>query len=246
MTRLILVHGAWSTAATWGKLPDILRHAGWDICVPDLPGHDLSGNDGPAMALDQITLETYRDHILKLIGDQPAVLIGHSMGGMVISAVAQAAPERVARLIYLCAFLPGDGDSLLSLIKQQAMTIGHAVRPGPDPGSTVLDHDIAAPYLCQDASPSQTGDLMAQLVPQPNAPQTDPLHVSPQGLGQVAKHYVLCTQDKTLTPKLQRHMAGDTPHSEIDTGHFPQISAPDLLARLLLRLLADRGTAAEL
>src|ERR1700744_129133 len=77
-----------------------------DIGAPGRPGAPMS----PA----EVSLDLYRDTILKALAKttHPAALVGHSFGGITISAVAEAAPERVKTLVYVAAYLPQDGDSL--------------------------------------------------------------------------------------------------------------------------------------
>ncbi len=62
-------------------------------------------------------METYRDTVVKVIDQQqqPVILVGHSFGGMVISSVAEAVPDKIQMLVYLAAYVPQSGDNLLTL-----------------------------------------------------------------------------------------------------------------------------------
>ncbi|GGH58307.1 alpha/beta fold hydrolase [Frigidibacter albus] len=233
--RIILVHGAWSRASTWGDVPARLAALGHDVIAPDLPGH----GDDPADP-STITLADYASRLATILrAGPPALLVGHSMGGMAISAAAELAPDHVARLVYVCAFLPQDGEGLLDLMKRQPPTIRPAVRPGPLPGTTLLDAATALPLLAQDADPAAQAGLAASIGPQPNRPQTDRIQLSPGNFGRLPRAYILCEEDRTITPALQRDMIAASPCAPVlslPTGHFPQISAPDRLARLLADL----------
>ena len=233
--RIILVHGAWSRASTWGEVPARLGALGHTVIAPDLPGH----GDDPADPAT-IPLADYAARLADILrAGPPALLVGHSMGGMAISAAAELAPGHVTRLVYLCAFLPQDGESLLDLMKRQPPTIRPAVRPGPLPGTTLLDESAALPLLAQDASPTAQAALAAAIGPQPNRPQTDRIHLTPGNFGRLPRAYVLCEADRTITPALQRDMIAASPCDPVlplPTGHFPQLSAPDRLARLLADL----------
>jgi pimeloyl-ACP methyl ester carboxylesterase len=111
MARVVLVHGAFSGAWCWEPVLPGLRAAGHTVQTVELPG---SGEDDTPVA--EVTLQAYADRVGDALGEgAPAVLVGHSMGGMVITQAAAQHPERVAALVYVTAFLPGDGHSLLDL-----------------------------------------------------------------------------------------------------------------------------------
>lgn len=231
MSRILLIHGAWCSGATWGAVTDLLRAQGHDVAAPDMP---VMAGDRPA------GLGDWRDAILAALdGGPPALLVGHSLAGMAISAAAEAAPDRIARLAYLCAFLPRDGDSALDLLKRQPETIRSAVRRGALPGTTELDLALALPIVAQDAPESAAPALGPTLRPQANPVQTDAVRLGPDRFGRVPRAYLLCGRDRTILPDLQRAMIAASPCDPVlalDTGHFPQLTAPDLLAATLGRL----------
>lgn len=233
---IILVHGAWGNARGWGAVPDLLRARGRQAIAIDLPGH----GDDPADP-GSIGLEDYARRVAEVLATHgPALLVGHSMGGMAISAGAELAPEMVRKLVYVTAFLPRDGQSLLDLIRQQdAPGVQPAVRPGPVPGCTVLDGAQAAPALFQDANAEQQRAAIANFGPQPNRAQTDPVRLSEKNFGTLPRAYITCTRDRTITPGLQRAMIEASPCAEVlslDCGHVPQLTQPEKLAGMLARL----------
>src|ERR1700680_4689248 len=112
MSQFLLVHGASGGAWCWHKLMPELERRGHRALAIDLPGH---GEDKTPLA--QVNLAAYAERVADTLKKlpEPAVLIGHSMGGMVISAAAELAPEWVRTLVYLCAYLPRDGESLSAI-----------------------------------------------------------------------------------------------------------------------------------
>ena len=100
--HFVLVHGAWC----WEKVTPLLAAMGHEAHTLDLPG---LGND-PA-PVSGITLDSYvnavKDVILSV--NEPVVLVGHSMGGLIITQTAELVPDRVQALGYLAAFSPGNG-----------------------------------------------------------------------------------------------------------------------------------------
>lgn len=235
---ILLVHGAWGRAESWGSVPARLRAQGFRVNAIDLPGH---GNDPTPP--ETVHLSDYAERVIDALqGRPPALVVGHSMGGMAITAAAEHAPERFRALVYLCAFLPRDGDSLLSLKKREEPTIGAAVEPGPLPGTTVLDPDRALPFLAQEADCETRATIRAGLGVQPNLPQTDTVRLSSNRAGMVPKIYVKCLRDRTITPQLQQAMATETRCERIltlNSGHLPQMTQPAGLTDLLGGIACD-------
>ena len=111
MARIVLVHGAFGRAACWDRVAPGLRAAGHTVEAIDLPGQ----GDDPT-PVEEATLDRYAERVCEaLAGGPPAVLVGHSMGGMVITQAAARCPSLVTRLVYVAAFLPWDGMSLIDM-----------------------------------------------------------------------------------------------------------------------------------
>ena len=108
----VLVHGAFETQEIWRAVREGLEQAGQHVITVDLPGRD-----GDATPADQLTLDLYRETVERRIAGlgEPAILVGHSFGGITISNVAEHRPEQVRTLVFLAALLPRDGDSALAL-----------------------------------------------------------------------------------------------------------------------------------
>ena len=107
MARIVLVHGAFGRAATWDRVAPGLRAAGHLVEAIDLPGQ----GDDPT-PVEEATLDRYAQRVCEALAEgPPAVLVGHSMGGMVITQAAARCPQHIERLVYVAAFLPWDGMS---------------------------------------------------------------------------------------------------------------------------------------
>lgn len=233
---IVLVHGAWSDARTWANVVPVLTEAGHRVLAIDLPGH---GHD-PTPA-GNVSLADYGKRVAEVLKDTGrAVLVGHSMGGMAISAGAELAPKLVRKLVYIAAFLPRNGQSLLDLIKLQTNPgLRDCIRPADTAGATVLDPANVGDVLFQDATADQKKHALAQLTAQPNRAQTDAIVLSPARFGQIPRAYIRCEQDRTVTPALQSLMIKHTPCAEVfalETGHVPQLTRPAKLAGLISQL----------
>lgn len=241
MARIVLVHGAFGRASCWDRVAPGLRAAGHDVEPIDLPG---AGDDPTPVA--EVTLDRYAEKVCRTLADgPPAVLVGHSMGGMVITQAAASCPEQVARLIYVTAFVPSDGQSLidLTLLPEAAgdqIQANMVVEGDPPVARMTPEAARLARYGCCDDE--QVAYALARNGPQAVAPFTHPVRLDGPGRDAFAKlprAYVMCLQDKAIRPPLQRLMiatAGCDPVIEIDTDHAVWASRPEELAAALDRL----------
>jgi pimeloyl-ACP methyl ester carboxylesterase len=138
MRTYVLVHGAWQGASTWEPVVERLRARGHRVFTPSLTG---LGERSHLLTPD-VSLSTHVDDVLGVLRFERLeniVLVGHSYGGMVITAVAEQEAARIQQLVYVDAFIPGDGDSAMKLFPQkfqdifrdQAKTMGEGWRlPG--------------------------------------------------------------------------------------------------------------------
>jgi pimeloyl-ACP methyl ester carboxylesterase len=114
MSTFVLVHGAWQSAGTWDRVTPLLRGSGHNVVTPLLRG---LGTDQQRLTAD-ISLERHVQDVadeLSRIQDE-AILVGHSYAGMIISGAAEANPSKVRALVFLDAFIPEDGQSVLDLL----------------------------------------------------------------------------------------------------------------------------------
>jgi pimeloyl-ACP methyl ester carboxylesterase len=236
MTRTLLaVHGAWSAAWAWKKVRPLLRERGVEILTPTLTGlgeraHLLS----PA-----ITLETHVRDILAVVETedvQGAVLLGHSYGGMVATVVANRLPGRFRGLVYLDAFVPRDGQSLLDLMPpaMAKRMRDRALREGE--GWKVPPNDLPA-----DTPDADRDWILARRGPQPLAALSEPARRDP-GAPWPPRTYVKCTRIgsvDTFAPFAERaRTEAGWSLRNLDATHSPQVTAPEALADLLADLVA--------
>jgi pimeloyl-ACP methyl ester carboxylesterase len=113
------LHGSWC----WQKLTPLPEAEGHRVDPLDLPGH---GNN--LASISGMTLQTYAEHVRERVetADGPVILVGHSMGVMVITQAAELVRGRIATLVYLAAFLPRNGQAIPQLAEGDAKSL---VRP---------------------------------------------------------------------------------------------------------------------
>ena len=242
MARIVLVHGAFGRAACWDRVAPALRAAGHTVEAIDLPGQ----GDDPT-PVEEATLDRYAQRVCEVLAEgPPAVLVGHSMGGMVVTQAAARCPSHVDRLIYVAAFLPWDGMSLIDMthlpeaagdsVQTNLVVDGDppVARIPPEAGREALTH-------CAD---DEAADWAASIRgSQPVVPFTNPVALGGPGTEAFAalpRAYVTCLQDRAIKPALQRRMfeaAGCDPVIEIDTDHSVWASRPDELSAALNQIV---------
>jgi pimeloyl-ACP methyl ester carboxylesterase len=239
MARVVLVHGAFVGAWCWEPLIGPLEAAGHTVETFDLPG---SGDD--RTPVEQVTLDACADRLCAVLGErpEPAVVVPNSMGGVVATQGASRCPDRVASIIYVAAFLPQDGQSLLDLTGTPEgaddQVQANIVVEGEPPVATMPD--AASPQALYGSCTDEVAAwATARQRPQPVAPFATPVALADGVLDRIPRSYVLCTRDRAIPPALQRRMveeAGLSEVVEIDTGHSPHMSATAELAEIVDRL----------
>lgn len=115
----VLVHGMWVGGWAWSQVAPLLRAAGHDVYTPTLTGYGERVHlRHPGITLDTHVLDI--TNVLRYEDLHEVILVGWSYAGMVITGVAEQAPDRLAHLVYLDAFVPQDGQSVADLIGSQA------------------------------------------------------------------------------------------------------------------------------
>jgi pimeloyl-ACP methyl ester carboxylesterase len=237
MARIVLVHGAFGGAWNWEGIAGRLEAAGHRVQTLDLPG---AGADHTPV--EEITLAAYAQRVGEVLASdpEPAMLVGHSMGGVVVTQAASDHPGRVARLVYVCAFMPSDGQSLLDLTQlpegaDDQIQANIVVEGDPPVAHLSAEATRQAVYNCCTDEQAEYG--VSRRRPQPVIPFTTPVSVDDATLAAFPRGYVLCERDHSIPPALQRRMVEEHPCEAgvvtIDTDHAPFLSrADELLAAL--------------
>ena len=230
MATFLVAHGAWSAAWAWTKVRPLLRARGHEIFTPTYTGLGERAHQ----AAPDIGLQTHVEDVLGVLTFEDlrdVVLVGHSYGGMVATVVADRAPERLRRLVYLDAFVPRDGQSLADLLPAEmrarmldgARTHGDGWRVPPNP-------------VPPDTSEADVAWITPRRVMQPRRTFDEPARLTGAG-AHLPRTYVYCTRLAPLDvfrPFAERaRLEPGWEYLELDASHSPNVTAPDALAALL-------------
>jgi pimeloyl-ACP methyl ester carboxylesterase len=233
MATFLIAHGAWSAAWAWKKMRPLLRARGHDLHIPTYTGLGERAH----LASREVGLQT---HIADVLGTleledlHDVVLVGHSYGGMVATGVADRARARVRRLVYLDAFVPRDGQSLLDLLpadvrermREAARTAGEGWRVPPNP-------------VPPDTSETDLAWLLPRRVMHPLRAFEDAIRLTgPEGA--LPRAYIYCTRiapGDVFGPFAERaRREAGWEYLELDASHSPNVTAPEALVTLLEKL----------
>ncbi|MFJ2216702.1 alpha/beta fold hydrolase [Streptomyces sp. NPDC101062] len=275
MTAFVLVSGSHTGGWVWREVTALLRAAGSEVYAATLTGM----GDRRHLAGPDTDLETHIQDVVNLIDTIPpadpadsavpgdVVLVGHCYGIHPVLGAADRRTERVARIVYLDAGLPQDGDTALALAPDQAIRdrLAAEERDGSD-GSGDGDGEgdgwlIPPPPLDEPERWGGTAGipepalerLARHAAPQPLGTLTQPLRLPhADALAALPTTGIFCTANGsgialvemlvgTGQPRFQALAQPRVGFFELDTGHWPMLSAPDELAGVLLRAAADEG-----
>jgi pimeloyl-ACP methyl ester carboxylesterase len=234
MSTFVLIHGAASGGWIWYKVVPLLEKQGHTVVAPDLPSH---GRDKTPIAA--VSLQGYVDRVCQILDAQrdPVFLVGHSMGGGVITQTAEYRPDKIKTLVYLAALLPGNGESMLQIAQRdtESLLLPNTVF-AEDQRSVTFREEALKEIAYGDCSDEDMALVKALLVPQAVAPLTTPITTTAVNFGRLPRVYIECLQDRALSPSLQRILYTALPCQKVismDTSHSPFFSAPEELGEHL-------------
>ncbi|MCP5265452.1 MAG: alpha/beta hydrolase [Burkholderiaceae bacterium] len=233
MARIVVAHGAWSSAFAWQRMHALLRERGHTLWVPTLTGlGERSHLSNRSIDLDMHVRDVCNMLFHEDLND--IVLIGHSYGGMVATGVADREPARIRRLVYLDAFAPRDGDSLLGLLPEPARARMLELARSEGDGWRIPSNPLP-----DDTSPEDVAWLTPRRHPQPIETFRQPIRLA-KGEPAMPRHYVYCTKiapgDVFGRFAARARTEGGWGYDEIDASHNPHVTVPDALAELIDRM----------
>ena len=229
MATFLVAHGAWAAGWAWKKMRPLMRARGHEIFTPSYTGLGERAH----LASPEVGLDTHIADVLGVLEYEDlteVILIGHSYGGMVATAVADRAAARLSRLVYLDAFVPRDGQSLFDLqppgvpaaMRESARKEGGGWRVPPIPTAA-------------DMSEEDLAWTLPRRVMHPLRSLEQPVHLT-GAVDRLPRTYIYCLrpmQGDGFRPFADRARSEGWQYLEMDSTHNPHVTAPQALASML-------------
>jgi pimeloyl-ACP methyl ester carboxylesterase len=186
MSTFVLIHGAGHGGWCWYKVVPLLEKQGHTVIAPDLPSH---GRD--KTPLSAVSLQAYVDSVCKILDAQrePVLLVGHSMGGAVITQVAEYRPDKIKVLVYQTALLLRNGESMFQALQRdsESLVSSSSVFAADQSYATMREESLKE-FLYEDCSDEDVTLAKALLVPQATAPFATPVNTNAANFGRVPRY----------------------------------------------------------
>ena len=239
MKTFILIHGSWHSAWNWHKVKPILEKQGHKVFAIDLQG---MGRD--KTPIKDVTMRSTVEKICQLIDsiERKVVLVGHSKNGIMISQAAEYRPNKIEKLIYLAAYLIPNGKTQGEYsIQDTEGVLKSYVTIYESSKSHTLKPEIYKEGLYHDCDENITELAKLLLGHEPVESGMTPLQLTEENYGSVPRYYIECTQDKAVTPFIQKKMYTETSCEKVyslPTSHSPFFSRPQELSDLFCQIVA--------
>jgi pimeloyl-ACP methyl ester carboxylesterase len=217
-TSVILIHGAWADGSSWSAVIEQLQAEGHKVTAPQFPMTSLA--DDVARLRQVLTLQ-----------DGPTVLVGHSYGGQIMTALGADAPN-VVGLVYIAAFGLDEGESLGALLAQGPPTPALAHQFVDERGFVWLSEDDFVNHFAADVDPVKARVLYA--VQQPLAAAAFNEVMGVPSWKSLPSWYMVASDDQALPPDAERLFAKRMGATvvEVPSSHLAMVSHPGDVAKL--------------
>ncbi|MGP4017576.1 alpha/beta hydrolase [Saccharopolyspora sp. 5N708] len=202
MPLFVLVHGSWHDGSLWADVAEHLEKLGHEVHSPTIAGHgagvsrEVTHDDCTASITDYVDSHNLTDF----------VLVGHSFGGSVIARVAERLPDRVRRLVFLNAFVPANGTSVLDNAPPAYQELFPLLAEHSGDNTVMLPFEVWRDAFIGDADLERAQETYGMLTPEPLGPTVEKLDLSEfYTLTGIPRSYVLCDEDSALPPGDPEH-----------------------------------------
>jgi pimeloyl-ACP methyl ester carboxylesterase len=234
VSTLLLVHGNWHDGTCWAAVQEQLAAAGVRSIAPTLPGR---GSDDDRV---HVCHDDYVSSVVAALDglSEPAVLVGHSFGGSVITRVAELHPEQCHGLVYYSAFVPRDGERVADSLPAEFIEFLQRAAAASADRTIELPDELLREAFANTADAETVARIRTLLVPEPHGPIFERLSLPSFATTQIPAIYINCRQDRTLPPgtfhPTQSSRLREPQLIEIDGDHETLLTAPKRLADALI------------
>jgi pimeloyl-ACP methyl ester carboxylesterase len=236
MACYLLIHGNRHGKWAWTQVIERLKKRGHHPHAIDLPGHGDDATPRYTLTL-QDSCNTVLNYVeLNQLDD--IILVGHSSGGVVLSAIAKDLKNQLRAMVFVAALVLRAGESQMTGVPQQQQEAYRKLAESRPDYSIPISYDAARRRYFNDLSEVDAQTYFQRLTPEPFGVMESPVNNNGLWAISIPTAYVICTQDQALFPDLCRTYAQRLNNPmlfEIQTGHDVMLSQPQLLIDILER-----------
>lgn len=235
MRTYVLVHGGGHGGWCYQRVARLLREAGHEVYTPTLTGLGERAH----LLRPEVDLDTHIADVIGLLkyeGLRDVILVGHSYGGMVISGIADRAPDRIGHLVYLDAATPVNGESLAMHAKaiMDGLRAGMQVVNGVE---LVMFPSVEMARYLGMKKPEDIAWVVERLTPHPWKAFAQPLRLTNEAaLWKIPQTHIVCTSTLATRDRARMDQLTQGRVWDIDPGHDLMITEPGKTADALLRV----------
>jgi pimeloyl-ACP methyl ester carboxylesterase len=217
--KIVLIHGAWADGSCWSSVIERLQADGLEVRAPQFPMNSLA--DDVARLREVLAFQ-----------DGPTIVVGHSYGGQIMTALGADTPN-VVGLVYIAAFALDEGESLGALLSQGPVTPALTHLFTDARGFAWLSEDDFVNHFAADVDPVRARVMYA--VQQPLATSAFADVMGFPAWKSLPSWYLVAQNDEALPPDAERQFAARMGAStvEIPASHIAMVSRPNEVAELI-------------
>jgi pimeloyl-ACP methyl ester carboxylesterase len=217
--NIVLVHGAWADGSCWSAVIERLQADGYNVTAPQFPESSLAAD------VARLREVLHRQ-------DGQTIVVGHSYGGQIITALGTDAPN-VAGLVYIAAFGLNEGESIGAMLGQGSPTPALAHLDIDSQGFAWLPEEDFVKHFAADVDPVKSRVMCAVQQPVAAAAFQDVMGVP--AWKSLPTWYMVATADEAIPPEAERQFAGRMGATtiEVPSSHVAMVSHPDEVAQLI-------------
>jgi pimeloyl-ACP methyl ester carboxylesterase len=217
--NIVFVHGAWADGSSWSSVIEQLQAEGYHVTAPQFPLTSLAN--------DVARLRQVLD-----LQEGPTIVVGHSYGGQVMTALGADAPN-VVGLVYIAAFALDQGESLGALLSQGPVTPALAHLFTDKQGFGWLSEDDFVEHFAGDVDPMKAKVMYAVQQPLAGSAFTDVM--AAPAWKTLPSWYLVATNDEAIPPDAERQFANRMGATtvEVPSSHLPMVSHPKDVVELI-------------